>query len=169
MVTVPRRSFQCRSGLEVWYEAATAERTQFKRDEDAAAFAPLVLALVRESATYNCVGHVFAVSRGILTDGLEDPPPGNVGEIDGIVRKILDADGYRRRRPMEQPQWGDIVVYEREGKIEHVGFIVSGSLNEPMVQSKWGLGAEYRHYLNSVPSVYGVPTIWTLKRVFDGS
>ncbi len=169
MVTAPRLSFQCRSGLRVWYEAATAERTQIQRDEDATRFQQLVRALVRESATYNCVGHVFAVSRGILTDGLEFPPPGNAGEIDGTVRSILEADGYRPRLPAERPKYGDIVVYERDGKIEHVGFIVSFSLDEPLVQSKWGLGAEYRHDLRSVPGVYGLPTIWTLERVFDGS
>jgi hypothetical protein len=164
----PRQMFQCRSGLEIWYEVATSERTKIQRDLDYDRFKPLVLGRVRESATYNCLGHVFASSRGILTDGLETPPPGYTGAIDGTVRNVLAADGYRRRATGEEPRPGDVVVYEREGRIEHVGVLASTGLQEPVVQSKWGLGAEYRHLLSSVPEIYGEPTVWTLERVFDG-
>ncbi len=66
------------------------------------------------------------------------------------VQTILDDNGYVRK---ETPQQNDVVVYrDNSGNIIHTG-IVCGFVgdHQPLVQSKWGAGALYIHFLDEHP------------------
>jgi hypothetical protein len=101
------------------------------------------------SATYNCIGMVFANRRNWI-----DP---------SHVQMILDDDGYREvDRKDVRP--GDIVIYrDVDGSLTHAGVVIS---NEPdlasahwktTVLSQWGADGEYFHDLGDVNVSLGTP------------
>ncbi len=95
---------------------------------------------------YNCVGKVFG-ARNMIVDA-------------SYVVKILEDDEYYRVDG--NARIGDIVIYRREGAIMHVGFVhkVSEEGGALVVQSKWGLAADYLHGPYSVWPFYGEPEVW---------
>ena len=107
------------------------------------------------SYLYNCVGMIFAFRRAWI----------HIDEIYGI----LGNDGYRRIA-LTLVESGDIVVYTRNGKPEHVGLVTyvsrqQGTVDHVRVLSKWGKDGEIEHHLNSVPEIFGQPAeFWSEKR-----
>lgn len=112
------------------------------------------------SATYNCMGMVFANRRTwIDTDHLQ---------------LILQEDNYRQTN-VEDLQPGDVVVYRDElGYVKHVGLVSSievdlANLTEDerkvTVLSQWGADGEYFHPVDEVNKLLGNPTeYWTDRR-----
>jgi len=108
------------------------------------------------SATYNCVGMVFAARRTWV-----EPE-----EIDLIRRD----DEYIR---VERPVVGDLVVYRRsaDGGICHIGQVVEierdvqTAHHRATVLSQWGQDGEYLHDIADVPELYGSQReFWTERR-----
>lgn len=113
------------------------------------------------SATYNCVGMVFAARRTCV-DAQH-------------VRTFLEDDGYRMLDDQTDLRPGDVVVYKRDESphVQHVGVVVwrtrlAGPRGEGLghgqvwVVSQWGLDLECLHYLTDVPDIYGRPSeFWT--------
>ncbi len=112
------------------------------------------------TAMYNCVGLVFA-SRRTQVDAKHLPI-------------ILKDDGYRRILESEA-DFGDVVVYKRDGIAQHVGFehevrdispLLDGSMHQIFVLSQWGENGEYLHKLQEVPFAYGKQfEFWTERRL----
>lgn len=111
------------------------------------------------SATYNCVGLVFA-NRRTLVD-TDDVP------------MILHEDGYYQVPRLDQVSAGDVVVYRNAiGEIVHVGVVLC---KEPEVRtatwkvtilSQWGANGEYIHAPDYVPQALGQPSgYWSERRV----
>ncbi len=104
---------------------------------------------------YNCVGMVFACRRAWI----------HIDEIYNILRN----DGYVEIS-FSHVESGDIVVYTRNGKPEHVGLVTFVrrnriTIDSVSVLSKWGKDGEIEHYLNSVPEIFGQPAeFWSEKR-----
>jgi len=94
---------------------------------------------------YNCVGKVFG-EKDMIIDAY-------------YVDKILEDDEYYKIDG--NARIGDIVIYRREEAITHVGFVHKVSEIDGMfiVQSKWGLLADYLHGPYSVPPFYGEPEV----------
>lgn len=110
------------------------------------------------TATYNCVGMVFASRRTWV-----DPDQ---------VRKILSDDGYQRVGGIEQAEVGDVVLYIYEGEIAHVGIIIERreNLREASISfkvlSKWGAHPEFIHHPDDVSPLWGELTeVWTDRKV----
>jgi hypothetical protein len=106
------------------------------------------------TATYNCVGLVLAARRTAVMP-------------DELIR-VLTEDDYQPLNDGEAPQQGDVVVYEREGQVEHTGIVwrvtvsAENGTREIVILSKWGQDGEYIHEVGDVPSVLGRPTqYWT--------
>lgn len=99
------------------------------------------------SATYNCMGMVFASRRSHIHPK--------------YLRKILKDDGYRPVQRTADVEVGDVVVYLEAGDVSHVGIVVTKKPNieegriDFDVMSKWGHDGEYIHDLHDVPSVFG--------------
>src|SRR5882762_3616948 len=109
------------------------------------------------SATYNCMGLVFATRRTwIDTEELQF---------------ILDQDGYKRiATPDVEP--GDLVVYQRDGQRTHVALVLqadvmfAGRMPKMLYAcSQWGADGEYFHAAAYVPSHFGQPTEYWTDRV----
>lgn len=104
---------------------------------------------------YNCAGMVFA-SRRIWID------------IDHVSR-ILREDGYRRIS-RDDVMIGDVVLYKSGGEPAHVGIIIAvnryptGKHVDIKVLSKWGLDAEFIHFIEDVPPNLGVPVEFYTER-----
>lgn len=120
--------------------ALTAEITRILRDRHGLP-APRSV-----TASYNCVGLVFACRRThIHTDQ---------------IRSILAEDGYRQIS-INETQIGDIVIYKDGAEDSHVGIIQRKNLvtdedqSGIVVLSKWGQFGEFSHRLNQVPVDYG--------------
>lgn len=102
------------------------------------------------TATYNCMGQVFASRRTYI----------DVEE----VRRVLAEDGYSRLNSLADVEVGDVVVYCKNGIPEHVGTIAYFTYTplghrEVKVISKWGAEGEYIHSLRDVPlDLCGEPT-----------
>jgi hypothetical protein len=84
---------------------------------------------------------------------------------------ILKQDGYSQFEDTQKLWVGDIVVYEKDGEITHVGQVVEIRPNleagrrDPIVLSKWGQYGEYLHDLKDVPLMLGRPkAFWTERR-----
>lgn len=113
------------------------------------------------TATYNCMGHVFASRRTLI-------------DIK-YLQWILEEDGFRQVGKPPEAGVGDIVVYQGpiEKAISHVGIIVDlyEFLQESLdvwVLSKWGRGGEYVHILDQVPFFLGQPVqFWTERIILD--
>lgn len=111
------------------------------------------------TATYNCVGMVFA-SRRTWVEPEE-------------IRKILADDGYRQIADTSACV-GDVVLYtDDQGNLVHVGLVASvdivGSVRTINVMSKWGRDGEYIHPVQAVPHLCGRPSeFWTDRKVHHG-
>lgn len=109
------------------------------------------------SATYNCMGMVFANRRTwIDTDHLQ---------------LILQEDNYRQTT-IDDIQPGDVIVYRDElGSVTHVGLVscievnladLSEDMHKVTVLSQWGADGEYFHPADEVNERLGNPTeYWT--------
>ena len=147
---------------------ATRKGTLIKNERRAEAPPDQILAAIRlwreerplarlRSATrgYDCMGLVFASRRtSVATDQFS---------------MILREDEYRLVREPDQPDVGDVVVYERRNRVEHVGLVaevIKGPFSVTInVVSKWGQDPEYVHPIDHVPSWYGQATsFWTDRR-----
>lgn len=113
-------------------------------------------AIVRSvTATYNCVGMVFATRRTWI-----DP---------NEVRKFLEDDGYRRLRSLDNADIGDVVIYKDKTQlIQHVGIVASRKEDIATAQrsfvilSKWSICAEFLHKPDDVPEAWGIlDEVWT--------
>lgn len=106
------------------------------------------------SATYNCMGMVFANRRTCI-----DPKH---------LPLILRDDGYRRTTS-EELQPGDVVVYrDGVGNTTHVGIVFKIKVNledadrRVTILSQWGRAGEYFHAVNDVNELLGTPSeYWT--------
>lgn len=110
------------------------------------------------SATYNCVGLVFATRRTWV-----DPDH---------LPMILREDGYSRVPNLERVRAGDVIIYRNDkGETVHIALVFT---IEPEVAtatwrltalSKWGANGEYMHTPEHVPHVYGRPSeYWSERR-----
>lgn len=107
------------------------------------------------TATYNCVGMVFASRRTFI--GSDQ------------IHFILENDDYEKLDGPEMARIGDIVVYTKGGLTTHVGIIVDTVLSVRRVMSKWGAEGEYIHPERCVPELYGDPTeYWSDRKSTDG-
>lgn len=87
--------------------------------------------------SYNCHGLTFAARRAAIFDPKE-------------VAKILADDSYQSiQRSDVLP--GDIVVYHKDGDIEHSGLVVGKELFNLRILSKWGYAHEVVHFLSDCP------------------
>lgn len=100
------------------------------------------------SATYNCMGMVFA-NRRVWID------PDWLG-------MILADDGYSRVRDERELQPGDVVVYRSSaGAVSHVGLVAEVKPNlregtwEVQVLSQWGSTGEYFHRVDDLSPALG--------------
>ena len=111
------------------------------------------------SATYNCMGMVFANRRAWI-----DPEH---------LRLILEGDGYRQVADMNELETGDVVVYRNAaGEVSHVGLvtqvrtIVKYASREVYVLSQWGAYGEYFHRADDVSPMLGKPSeYWTERTI----
>lgn len=108
------------------------------------------------TATYNCMGMVFAARRTwVETDLLE----------------LIKEDDEYRVVDAKQVVPGDLVLYRGpEGQLAHIGLVLEkhAVLSEGQfsftVLSKWGQGGEYKHLLDDVPPTLGKPTEFISER-----
>lgn len=108
---------------------------------------------------YNCMGLVFASRRAWI-------------EIDHVY-KILKDDGYRQIGQREVTV-GDIVLYKLNGEPSHIGLIIAAdpvglsrdTLNIKVL-SKWGLDAEFIHFIGDVPAQLGQPSEFYTERISE--
>lgn len=109
----------------------------------------------RLSATYNCLGLVFANRRTVIEDE--------------HIRDILREDGYRQLSQPDEVTEGDVVVYlDRQQVPCHVGLVCRRILDAGTdrtgikVLSQWGQDGEYLHDAEDVPDLLGKPSeFWT--------
>ena len=108
-----------------------------------------------DTGVYNCAGMVWASWRTTIL---------------GEYNEILRDDGFRKLRPAELAQQGDLVLYVDGGLHVHVGVVqgfehglVADGPPVPIVLSKWdSVSGEYFHRLNDHP--FGgsvVVELWT--------
>jgi len=110
------------------------------------------------TATYNCVGMVFACRRTwVAPEELE---------------LILGDDGHRRVVDRNAVKAGDVVVYkDSDNKPLHIAVVLEARADVRMasteltVLSKWGADGEYLHRELDVPPDYGTTTeYWTERK-----
>ena len=127
--------------------ASTIEKLQI----DAQVFQSQIPDLILRSVDpypYNCVGMIFASRRAWI-------------EIDYIY-ELLRADNYKLV-PRERVIAGDLVLYKNQrDEPSHIGLIIAvdqlGASQNIKVISKWGLDAEFIHFIDKVNSNLGKPT-----------
>ena len=106
------------------------------------------------SATYNCVGMVFAGRRTFIDSA--------------HLMTILNKDGYRKIEDSEAIA-ADLAVYFRDGKATHVGIVINvgyvGNMRVVKVLSQWGETGEYFHKAQIDRTEYGHPTYWTERKL----
>jgi hypothetical protein len=110
------------------------------------------------TATYNCVGMVFAARRTWIDSE--------------YIRFILHEDGYRRLANESEVSAGDVVVYtDDDGDAVHVGLVWSvnrsgaGFEDKMMILSKWGYCGEYLHGPYNVCDGLGIPSEFWSDRI----
>lgn len=118
------------------------------------------MARLRREATavYNCHGCVFAGRRTCIAGE----------EATGVVRSILDDDGYHQVSLLDTVV-GDVVIYaEADGGFSHSATVVAIEDNTLIpggraveVISKWGYAGEYQHALRECPYFADQVTFWT--------
>jgi hypothetical protein len=101
------------------------------------------------TATYNCIGMVFANRRTWV-----EPTH---------VQMILNDDGYEEVEPRDVVP-GDIVIYRDDaGEISHVAVVVAHEADvknaewRTTVLSQWGADGEYIHDHRDVNGILGTP------------
>lgn len=106
------------------------------------------MAILRSiTATYNCMGMVFASRRTTIS----------INEL-GM---IMEDDGYIKVSGVDNLMVGDMAVYYRDrNNATHVGVIVGIDYDRNLkrkitVMSKWGADGEYIHPIDHVPEAYG--------------
>jgi uncharacterized protein YijF (DUF1287 family) len=89
------------------------------------------------------MGLVFASRRGHV-------------DIDDF-ELIVSRDQYRQvDRAVERVAPGDVAVYERKGRVSHVGVVLDFTTPlTALILSKWGQDGEYTHRPDDVPFIYG--------------
>jgi cell wall-associated NlpC family hydrolase len=77
------------------------------------------------------------------------------------VYNILRDDGYRLVDSDEVVP-GDVVLYKQGDEPSHVALVIAtgriGNVLSVRVISKWGLDAEFEHFMENVPAQLGVPS-----------
>jgi hypothetical protein len=102
---------------------------------------------------YNCVGMIFAARRAYI-------------EIDHIY-DILRADGYH---PITKEMCvvGDVVLYRDHEGPSHVSLVtrveIIGQERSIRVLSKWGMDAEFEHWMHDVVKRLGRPVEFYTER-----
>jgi hypothetical protein len=93
---------------------------------------------------YNCMGLVFASRRAVIS--IEH------------VYDVLRQDGFRSI-PRNECVVGDVVVYKYDNLPTHIGVItyISTIPNSFTILSRWGFDAEFEHFMEDVPNLYGKP------------
>ena len=115
-------------------EQVHAEDERFRKDRAR----DMVIRRGPSSERCNCYGWVFTGGRFWI------PDPDD-------VELILQENGYRETA---RPRHGDLVVYRRHQKIEHMAVVRYLARNQPvMVEGKWGRGGIYLHAVDK--SQYG--------------
>jgi len=115
------------------------------------------------TATYDCLGMVFAARRTWIEDKYLD--------------WILKEDNYRCLSNITELERGDLVVYRNKGRASHVGIVVNiirpltkEAKWEVEVLSKWGAGGEYIHKMERVVPYLGEPSeFWTDRKQYGKS
>ncbi len=94
---------------------------------------------VLPTAKYNCHGLTFASRRAKIIDSQE-------------VIKVLKDDDYEVVPP-DSVTAGDIVLYYKNGDIEHSGIVIriEQPSKVPVILSKWGFLPEAIHHVNVGP------------------
>lgn len=87
--------------------------------------------------TYNCHGLTFAARRTEISDASE-------------VRKILQDDDYDAVN-LKDIMPGDIIIYFKDGDLEHSGVVVDCQSLGPFILSKWGGAHEVVHFFSDCP------------------
>lgn len=100
---------------------------------------------------YNCMGLVFASRRAVIS-------------IEHVYR-ILKEDGFRQIS-RNQCVVGDIVLYKNDNEPTHIGIItyITKSPTSFTVLSRWGFDAEFEHFMDDVPQLYGNATEFYTER-----
>ena len=165
----PRKPVYARSGVEITLPPYAEYRalSEFQSENDVQRRTDTLIRIlaskgkqivsVRSTSPYlyNCVGMVFASRRAWI----------HIDEIYDIFRH----DGYVWI-PFARVETGDIVVYTRNDKPEHVGLVTyvgrtHGEIHSMLILSKWGKDGELVHNLHNVPELFGQPTeFWSEKR-----
>ncbi|MET8798304.1 hypothetical protein ABZV91_17975 [Nocardia sp. NPDC004568] len=92
---------------------------------------------------YNCHGYTF--SRD-----------GAAGCIAGrMVDRILSDNGFRRVDDLGTAVPGDVVIYRKDGNVQHSGVVAQVRAGEILVDSKQGPLSTVRHRLDEVTGFYG--------------
>jgi len=107
------------------------------------------------SASYNCMGMVFASRRTNI-------------DVERAIKLILKDDEYVQVVEIKNVQKGDIVVYYKDERPTHVGVVVNiekivGNASwDITILSQWGNDGEYFHNVSDVPVLYGTKIeYWT--------
>lgn len=118
---------------------------------------PAALRVSDPTATYNCMGLVFGSRRTCI----------DISELTFILKE----DSYERVSKPGDVKTGDVVIYCKGGKPQHVGLVhtispeCSSGTFKTTVVSKWGYHAEYVHDIHDVPESYGSPQFfWTHRK-----
>ncbi len=95
--------------------------------------------LQSKSGSYNCHGFVFLGGAGNLS----------ATELTSIV---FPKNGYQKT---SNPQVGDVIIYKKNGAIEHSGIVVSTAGSSRTIISKFGPNQLVQHDSLAVPASYG--------------
>ncbi len=101
---------------------------------------------VGPSAQYNCHGLTFGSRRTKIPSSQ--------------VEKILDEDDYKEIC-LEEVLPGDVVVYRKDGDIEHSGVVVAG-FPEVWILGKWGQIHEVVHRIQECPYQEAYPSFYRI-------
>lgn len=112
--------------------------------------------LMSQTSIYNCMGMIFASRRTSI-------------DIEDWLEMILIEDEYRKLNSVQDALLGDIIVYERNEKLSHVGLLIEKNLTatsiDYIVLSQWGADGEWKHHMYDVPELLGNPSeFWTHRR-----
>lgn len=92
---------------------------------------------------YNCHGYTFS------RDGAAGCLAGR------MVDRILADNGFRRVEDLDTAVAGDVVVYRKDGNVQHSGVVACVRAGEILVDSKQGPLSTVRHRLDEVTGFYG--------------
>ncbi|MCX0270961.1 hypothetical protein NLM24_09645 [Nocardia zapadnayensis] len=72
-----------------------------------------------------------------------------------MVDRILSENGFRRVDDLGTAAAGDVVVYRKDGNVQHSGVVAHVGAGEIHVDSKQGPLSTVRHRLDEVTGFYG--------------